>query len=120
MPGPVPAPEQRNFLFENRSLVDFQIGNERYIAHDAHFLYDNRSLVVFLIGNEHQERYVAHCRIENRLMIDFQIGNCSAQDLDIGSGVGHGNRIWGLVGLTQILFRSGPDPGQSYFLFESL
>ena len=35
----------RHFLFENRSLVDFQIGNEPYIAHGDNFFSGKRSLV---------------------------------------------------------------------------
>ena len=30
-----------HFLFENRSLVEFQIENEQYTANDAHFGFEN-------------------------------------------------------------------------------
>ena len=40
-----------HFLFEKRSLIDFQIGNELYVAHDDHFLFGNRSLTTFQMGN---------------------------------------------------------------------
>ena len=39
-----------DFLFENQSLVDFQIGNEPPIAHGVHFLFENQPLVDFQIG----------------------------------------------------------------------
>ena len=35
------------FLFEHRSLVDFQIGNEAFIGPGARFLFGNRSLAIF-------------------------------------------------------------------------
>ena len=42
----------RHLSKEIRSLVDFQIGNEHFIAHSVHFLFENQSLVDFQIGNE--------------------------------------------------------------------
>ena len=45
-----------HFLFENRSLVDFQNGNERHERYTAHFLFENRPMSDFQIGNERPER----------------------------------------------------------------
>ena len=80
-------------LFENRSLVTFQIGNEHICRPVAHFLFENRSMVDFQIGNEVGailmkmkifKKGNAFCvadftypmsLFENRSLVDFQIGN---------------------------------------------
>ena len=40
-----------HFLFANRSLVDFQIGHENYIAYGVHFLFENQPVIDCQIGN---------------------------------------------------------------------
>ena len=42
---------------EKWQFVDFQIGNEHLCRHVAHFLFDNRSLVDFPIGNERKREF---------------------------------------------------------------
>ena len=73
-----------HFLFENASLVDFQIGNEHLCRHGAHVLFETASLVDVQIGNAHLCRPVAHFLLGKRSLVDFKIGNegegCNGRD----------------------------------------
>ena len=63
------------FLFENRPLIDFQIGNEHVCRHGAHCLLETRLLIDLQIGSEYVCRPGAHCFLEKRSLVDFLIGN---------------------------------------------
>ena len=81
-----------HFLFENRPMIDFQIGNvatprvSRLLiacpilnalitCERVHFLFENRLMIVVPIGNASITWWTAHFLFENRPMTDFQIGN---------------------------------------------
>ena len=83
-------------------MVAIQIGNAPFIAHGAHFLFEMRSLVDFQIGSEQVGAILmkmaifikehafcvvllAHFSFEKRSLIDLQIGN--------GPYVAHGVRF---------------------------
>ena len=70
-----------HFLFENRPMSEFQIGNERHERSTAHFLFENRPMSDFQIGNERHERSTAHFLFENRPMIDFKKRMSATSDL---------------------------------------
>ena len=62
-----------HFLFENRSLVDFQIGHEQYFAHGVYFLFENQPMIDFQNRTEQHMPYDVHNDIllKNRPMIEF-------------------------------------------------
>ena len=71
--GPVRIPKLYlgHFLFENRSLVDFERGNELFSGPGARLLFENRLLVDFQTGNEQNNApYASFPRFSGLLSAD--------------------------------------------------